>query len=169
MKFLKKFKEIKGDASSRKFYRNKKNNSIIVYAKKDKKKNLLTYDAVNKILIKNKVLAPKLINQNYKKNYIEIQDLGNENIYQILKKKKINNLFIMKKAINTLNNLQLIRDKKIKNFKNKYFRIKNYENNILFDEAKLFIEWYLPNKVSKKKIKNLNQNLTRKLNFYFPN
>ena len=89
MKFLNKFKEIKGDASLRKFYRNKKNNSIIVYAKNDKKKNLLTYDAVNKILIKNKILAPKLISQNYKKNYIEIQDLGNENIYQILKKKKL--------------------------------------------------------------------------------
>ena len=89
MKFLEKFKEIKGDASFRKFYRNTKNNSIIVYAKKEKYKNLLIYDAINKILIKNNILAPRLLNQNYKKNYIEIQDFGNETIYQILKKKKI--------------------------------------------------------------------------------
>ena len=31
-------------------------NSVIVYAKKEKSKNLLIYDAINKILIKNKVL-----------------------------------------------------------------------------------------------------------------
>ena len=70
MRFLKEFKEIKGDASFRKFYRNKKNKSIIIYARKEKNKNLLIYDAINKILIKNKVLAPKLISQKYKKNYI---------------------------------------------------------------------------------------------------
>ena len=55
---------------------------------KKKEKNLLIYDAINKILIKNKILAPKLLNQNYKKNYIEIQDFGNQTIYQLFKKKK---------------------------------------------------------------------------------
>ena len=57
---MKNLKKIKGDASSRKFFRKKdKNiNSIIVYSKKDKSKNLLVYDAINKILIKNDVLAP---------------------------------------------------------------------------------------------------------------
>ena len=82
MKFSKDFKKIKGDASIRKFYRNKKKNSIIVLAKKERYKNLLIYDAINKIIIKNKILAPKLLNQNYKKNYIEIQDLGNQTIYK---------------------------------------------------------------------------------------
>ena len=55
MNFSKNFKEINGDASIRKFYRNKKNNSIFVYAKLDKSKNLLIYDAVNKILNKNSI------------------------------------------------------------------------------------------------------------------
>ena len=68
-------KEIKGDASFRKFYRNKNNRSIVVYAKKEKVKNLLIYDAINKILNKNKILAPKLLNQNYKNNYIEVEIL----------------------------------------------------------------------------------------------
>ena len=89
MKFLKNLKSIKGDASLRKFYRNKKNNSIIVFSNKEKNKNLLIYDAVNKILIKNKILAPKLINQNYSSNFIEIQDLGNNTIHQLLEKKKL--------------------------------------------------------------------------------
>ena len=59
MRFLKDFKEIKGDASFRKFYRNKNKNinSIIVLAEKERNKNLLIYDAINKILIKNKILA----------------------------------------------------------------------------------------------------------------
>ena len=42
MRFLKDFKEIKGDASFRKFYRNKKKNSIIVLAEKKKNKNEFT-------------------------------------------------------------------------------------------------------------------------------
>ena len=124
MKLFKKFKEIRGDASSRKFYRNKKNNSIIVYAKEDKKKNLLIYDAINKILLKNNISAPKLLDQNYNNNYIEIQDLGNKTIYQILKKKKFNNFLIMKKVINILNKLQLIKVRRIKNFKDKYYENK---------------------------------------------
>ena len=47
--------QIKGDASFRKFYRKKINNksSIIVYAKKEKNKNLLNYDAINRLLLKN--------------------------------------------------------------------------------------------------------------------
>ena len=47
--------QIKGDASFRKFYRKKINNksSIVVYAKKEKIKNLLNYDAINKLLLKN--------------------------------------------------------------------------------------------------------------------
>jgi len=88
MKFSINFKKIKGDASIRKFYRNKKTNSIIVYAEKEKNKNLLRYDAINKILNQNKILAPKLLSQNYKKNYIEIEDLGKETVFQILTKKK---------------------------------------------------------------------------------
>ena len=71
---MKNLKKIKGDASFRQFFRkkNKNYNSIIVFSKKDKFKNLLVYDAINKVLIKNKILAPFLYKENYKKNYIEI-------------------------------------------------------------------------------------------------
>ena len=49
---MKNLKKIKGDASFRKFFRKKDNNlnSIIVFAKKEKIKNLLIYDAINKII-----------------------------------------------------------------------------------------------------------------------
>ena len=153
MKLSKDFKEIKGDASFRKFYRNTKKNSIIVFANKEKPKNLLIYDSINKILIKNNLIAPKLLSQNYENNYIEIQDLGNKTIYQIFLKNKKNQYFIFKKIINVLNKIQLIRDKKIKNFKNVFYKIEDYKNKILFDEAKLFSYWYIPKKLNKKKIR----------------
>ena len=61
--------KLKGDASTRIFFRKKKSDtsSIIVYANKDKKLNLLIYDAINKILIKNDITAPKLLSENFSK------------------------------------------------------------------------------------------------------
>ena len=55
-------KKLKGDASHRKFFRKKykEYNSIVILAKKNKFKNLLVYDAISKVLNKNKILAPKL-------------------------------------------------------------------------------------------------------------
>ena len=85
-----KLKKIKGDASFRSFYRKSllKKKSIIVFASKEKEKNLLIYDAINSLLIKNKVLAPKLYSENYKKNYIEIEDFGDDSVFSLLKKNK---------------------------------------------------------------------------------
>ena len=152
MKFSKDFKEIKGDASIRKFYRNTKKNSIIVFANIEKIKNLLIYDSINKILIKNNFIAPKLLSKNYRNNYIEIQDLGNKTIYQTFIKNKKDHYLILKKVINVLNKIQKIKDKKVKNFNNKLYKIKSYNNKVLFDETKLFNDWYVPKKLNKKKI-----------------
>jgi aminoglycoside/choline kinase family phosphotransferase len=163
MKLSKEFKEIKGDASFRKFYRNTKKNSIIVFANKEKSKNLLIYDSINKILIKNNLIAPKLLSQNYENNYIEIQDLGNKTIYQIFLKNKKNQYSIFKKIINVLNKIQLIKDKKIKNFKNIFYKIEDYKNKILFDEAKMFSYWYIPKKLNKKKIKIFNVKFSKEI------
>ena len=87
---LNKLKSLSGDASFRKFYRH--NNIIIVVSKKQTRKNLLIYDAINKILIKNKIKAPKLVSQNYKSKNIHIEDFGNTTVYQQIKnnnKKKL--------------------------------------------------------------------------------
>ena len=172
MNLSKDFKEIKGDASFRKFYRNKKKKSIIVFANKEKSKNLLIYDAINKILIKNKVIAPKLISQNYQKNYIEIEDLGLKTIYQLLISNEYENYLIFKKIIKILNKIQLIKNKKIKNFNDRIYKIKEYENKILLSEAKLFSSWYASKNLSKKeytvfkyKFNKETKSLLLKLNF----
>ena len=165
MKNSKALQKIKGDASFRTFYRSKKRNSIFAYAKKEKKKNLLIYDAVNKILIKNKLLAPNLISHNYKKNFIEIEDFGNISLFRVLKNKKNNKYLFFKKIINLLNKLQSIKTKKIKNFLNQNYKLELYKNKILHREAKLFSEWYVEKKLNKNKslFKKKFQNETNKL------
>jgi len=156
-------KEIKGDASFRKFYRNKKNNSIIVFAKKEKVKNLLNYDAVNKILNRNKILAPKLLSQNFKKNYIEVEDFGDNTLYKLFKNKNVNKEKIFKKIIKLLIKLQSIKDKKITNFKNQQFKITEYNNKTLINEANLFCEWYSPTKLNRFKNKNFKKNYQKEV------
>ena len=85
-----KIKKVSGDASFRKFYRLEENrkSSILVFAEKERFKNLIIYIIVNKILNLNKVPAPKLIKECYKKNYIKITDLGDKSFYSFVKEKK---------------------------------------------------------------------------------
>ena len=111
MKNLNKIKKLEGDASDRKFFRkkNRNNTSIIVFAKKEKKKNLIIYDSINKILNKNKILAPKLYQENYEKNSIEIQDFGNDTIYKIFTKNNENTFKYFKQIIKVLIKIQSIK------------------------------------------------------------
>ena len=163
MRFSKKVKKLNGDASSRIFYRikNNKTSSIIVYSNKEKKSNLLNYDSVNKILLKNKILAPMLLSKNYSKNYIEIQDFGNQTIYNLLKKRKINKIRVYKQIIDLLNKLQSIRQKRVINFNNKVYAIPKYTSKILEEEAKLFSEWYIKKKLNKTKHKKFKKTYNR--------
>ena len=149
---MKNLKKIKGDASFRKFFRkkDKKFSSIIVFSKREKLKNLLIYDAVNKILIKNKILAPTLYKENYDKNYLEIEDFGDDTIFKILSKKKKNQMFYFEKIITILNKIQSIKDRNIKNFRKKTFIIPKYGKEILNKEANLFCDWYVKKKMPKK-------------------
>ena len=160
--------KLSGDASFRQFYRS--NKSIVVLCKKEKKSNLLIYDAINKILIKNKIKAPKLLNQNYKNNLIEIEDLGDISIYYKLKNVKINKLKYYKKIILLLYKLQRIKTKKIKTFNNTNYTIPQYSKDKLFKESKLFLDWYIPKvikkskqKITKNKLKNIIQILLKKI------
>ena len=168
---------IKGDASFRKFFRKRNENytSIVVFAKKEKFKNLLIYDAINKILNKNKILAPNLYKENYSKNYIEIQDFGNDTIFNKLNKN--NKMYYFKKSLNLLYKIQLIKNRKILNFNKKFYTIPKYDQKILIKESNLFCEWYIKHyfpKIKKDKfskqfkriIKSLVSNLKLKNNIF---
>ena len=151
---FKKLEKLSGDASFRKFYRHKKNKSIIVYCKKEKFKNLIIYEAVNRFLKKNDINTPKLISENYKKNFIEIEDLGNLTGLKKYKSFKINNY---KKLFKILKKIQNIKQKKIKTLLKKIYKIPIYSDKLLLDEAKLFSNWYLPTKIKKNETKVLNE------------
>ena len=160
---LKKFKKLSGDASFRQFYRT--NNSVLVYSKIQKQSNLLNYDAVNKILIKNKILAPGLISQNYKKNFIEIEDFGNKNMLDKIKSSKTK-LNEYKKILKILYQIQKIKNFKTQNFLKKKFNLSNYSKAKILKESYLFLDWYLPaNKLIiqkgyiKKNLKKIIDNL----------
>ena len=151
---FKQLEKLSGDASFRKFYRHKKNKSIIVYCKKEKFKNLIIYEAVNRFLKKNNINTPKLISENYKKNFIEIEDLGNVTGLKKYKSFKINNY---KKLFKILKKIQNIKSKKIKTLLKKIYKIPIYSDKLLLDEAKLFSNWYLPTKIKKNETKVLNE------------
>ena len=138
--------KLSGDASHRIFFRDKKNNSIIVYTKKEKKKNLLIYIAINNLLNKNKILTPQLISEKYKKNYIIIEDLGNQTVLKKFKNYNINNYV---KIFKTLDKFKSVKTRKIKTFLKTNYILKNYSNNELIKEAKLFSEWYMPQIIRK--------------------
>ena len=163
--------KIKGDASFRSFYRKKNNkeNSIIVYATKEKKKNLLIYDAINSLLIKNKILAPKLYKENYKKNFIEIEDFGDETVFKLLRKSGSNKINLYKKSINLLIEIQKIKQNIIKNFKGKNYKVPIYENDKLFKEAKLFSDWYAKRYISKKKLPIVKIEINKQIKFLLSN
>jgi len=172
MNFEGKLLPIKGDASFRKFYRKKlkKKKSIIVYAEKEKTKNLLNYDSINKLLLKKNINAPRLLSENFNRNLIEINDLGTKTIFDILKKKNVNKLKIYKKILIILIKLQKIKIKKIKNFKKKFYKIPIYSDKLIFNEANLFLDWYIPKIINKnkrfkvkKKLKKIITSLIKKI------
>ena len=156
---------IKGDASFRKFYRkkNKKKSSIIIYSQREKIKNLLNYDSINKLLLNNKISAPRLLSENFNKNYIEVEDFGTKTLFDIFKKKKTNKFKIYKKILIILIKLQNIKVKKIKNFKKKFYKIPNYSKTLIYKEANLFLDWYVPYTLNKKKGLKIKKKLKKSI------
>jgi len=104
--------QIAGDASFRKFYRiiENKKSKIIVFANKEKYKNLVAYSAVNQFLRDNNILAPKLFKHNYKAGSMLIEDFGNLSFHKILLKKK-NKFNNYKQLINLLLKIKTIKPK----------------------------------------------------------
>ena len=159
-----KLKKISGDASFREFYRLQKgrNTSIIVQAKKEKFKNLITYIVVNKILAKYKIYAPKLLTNHYRHNIIEITDLGQKSFYNsiIKKKNKFNDYKDLIKIIIKLQNIKLQRNYRLGKFK---INFQNYSIKNLHKESDLFFDWYLKYHLKSPKIKKIKKIIKNEL------
>ena len=169
---LKKFKllSISGDASFRQYYRKfnqkKKLSTIIVISKKEKNKNLLVYSAINQFLLDHNIRAPRLLTENYKKGFIEIEDFGNITILNILKKSR-KKFHIYKKTVDLLIKLQKIKSRIIKNFFGKSYKLENYSVKILHKESDLFFDWYLPLIMKKNKALKIKKILKQKLQIFY--
>ena len=158
-------KKISGDASFREFYRLKKGNrtSIIVKANKEKYKNLIAYTIINKILKQNIIIAPKLLNNHYQHNMIEISDLGQKTFFDmILKKKKKLNYY--KNLIKIIFKLQKIKIKKKYFFGKHKFKFQKYSLKNLHKESDLFFDWYLKFSSKNLKINKIKRILKIELN-----
>ena len=163
-----KLKKISGDASYREYYRLEKNKktSIIVFARQEKYKNLIVYSAVNKILNKNNILAPRLLNFFVKENIIEITDLGEVSFLNFIKDKK-NKSKEYKKLIDLIIKMQKIKLKNNYKFKNFYIKFNKYSINELNKETDLFFDWYIKFVIKNKSIKNIKKTLKQELNIIY--
>jgi len=165
-----KLSPISGDASFRQYYRKfnpKKNlSSLIVISKKEKKKNLLVYTAINQFLLDHNIRAPRLLAENYKKGFIEIEDFGNITIHNILKKSK-KKFHIYKKTVDLLIRLQKIKSRIIKNFYGKSYKLENYSVKNLHKESDLFFDWYLPLIMKKNKVLKIKKVLKKELQILY--
>ena len=150
-----KIKEIKEDASFRKYFRiyHKNESYILASAEREKKSNILNYVLINKFLSKQGISGPKVIDFDYKYGLALLQDFGDKTYLQLIKKSK-NKFSIYKLLIKYLIKLQRI------NFKTNIFRFKKYDFKILKKEIDLFFIWYLPHILKIKnnsKIKKLRE------------
>ena len=163
-----KIEKISGDASFREFYKIEKNfkSTILVKANKDKFRNLITYAAVNELLIKNKINAPKLIQEYFSNNMMEIENLGNSTFLDYVKNKK-NKFSDYKKLIKLIIKLQKIKFNKSIRFKNNKIKINKYNLFELHKESDLFFNWYLKNNGKKKEFKKNKNIIKKELNFLY--
>jgi len=165
-----KIRKISGDASFREFYKieKKSKSTILVRANKDKFKNLIVYAAINELLIKNKIKAPKLIKEYFSNNMMEIEDLGALSFLEYIKNKK-KKFGSYKKLIELIIKLQKINFKKYFKFKKIKIKIKinNYNLSTLHKESDLFFDWYLKNCSAKKNFKKNKKKIKKELNILY--
>ena len=171
-----KLKKIRSDASFREFFRLKKGNktSIIVTAKKERYRNLIAYSAINKFLRRKGIHTPKTISQHFSEGIMEIEDFGDNTLFHSIRKSK--NIFpYYKKSINVILKLQKIKPiNKIKIKLNRNLKLNNYNIKNLHKDSDLFLNWYLPGVLGKRKSKKFKKKIKIELNklykqIYFKN
>jgi len=171
-----KLKKIRSDASFREFFRLEKGNktSIIITARKERFKNLIAYSAINKFLRDKGIHAPKTISQHFSNGIMEIEDFGNNTLLHFIRQSK--NIFpLYKKSIDVILKLQKIKPiNKIKIKSNRSLKLNNYNLKNLHKESDLFLNWYLPGILGKRKSKKFKTKIKKELNklyqqIYFKN
>lgn len=131
--------KIAGDASFRSYYRvfvedRITETFILMYAPVGLER-IDHFIAVDQFLCKNGFLAPKIIAVDEANGMLLLEDFGDDSFSKILLSNLDRESELYKKAIDLLLNLHKISISTI--------NLTSYNNRILFDEVKLFIDWYL--------------------------
>ena len=129
----------------------------------------MIYDAINSLLIENNIIEPKLYKENYRKNFIEIEDFGDDTVFKLLKRDRNNKINLYKKSVDLLVKIQKVKQNKIKKFNGKNYKIPIYESDKLFKEAKLFCDWYAKKHISKKKLPVLCAKINKQIKILLSN
>ena len=136
--------KIRQDASSRKYYRIKDKNLLLMDSISKENKNN-EFIKLSKYLNSIELSAPKIIAKSYNKGLFLIEDLGDLTFTNAIKS-NIEEKILYLNAVNTLVKLHTY---------NNYPNIPKYTFNQLLKELNIFIEWYFKEnnlKLSKKSI-----------------
>jgi len=149
-----KFCEITGDASKRKYYRiSKGKKNYILMDSSLEIRNYKNFIKCSNIFNNNKIIIPKIFDQNDNKKILILEDIGNNLIYE--RSNKNNKIQIYKKAISNISNIQKI---KVNN-------LPIYKEHKYFKESYLFVEWVLE-KLCNFRISNKdNNNIIKSINY----
>jgi aminoglycoside/choline kinase family phosphotransferase len=127
--------KIAGDASFRSYYRItvEKNNFILMFAPPTHEE-LKPFVNVDNFLISNGFNAPKIYAIDQENGFLLLEDFGDNTFTRILAKDVVNEFNYYKNACDVLLKLHKIKPDST---------LQNYNNQVLFREVSLFIEWYL--------------------------
>ena len=130
------FSEIKflaGDASNRKYFTLKKNNSEDLLIMFDENKESFSNFVKISNLLKDKITVPQIYELFDESNFLILENFGNLKYSQLLNKKNRKELYIT--AIEAIIYLQISKFKP---------NLPKYKKIDFINESKLFFEWYLP-------------------------
>ena len=147
-----KIREIKGDASNRKYYRALGHNqSYIVMDSILEKRNFNNFIKYTEIFNDNYIKTPKIIHKDINNRVLIIEDLGDLLFFDIINKDNLKKIY--SNSIVNILNIQKIKAKNVPQYKKERY----------FKESYFFLEWVLNGfcklKISNKDTKNLLKNL----------
>ncbi len=145
-------KKIKGDASNRIYYRAKDNKKkLIIMDSELEKRNFNNFIKYSKIFKKNRLEIPKIYEIDIKKRIIILEDVGNNLIFDKASKNNFNKIY--ENAVLNILEIQKIKDRSIRNYKEEKYH----------SESQLFVEWvlekYLNIKITNKDKKEFSKSL----------
>ncbi len=154
---------IKNDASSRKYYRIKDKNLIIMDAPPERGESIEQFRIVADIIHTFNLSAPQIETFDTKYGFMLLEDFGQTSFSNILNKDNESELY--KKAIEVL--IEINRQSKSK--KKKLSKLKSYSLDLLVNESLLFIDWYLEKRKGELVSSNQKKEFTEILYDFYEN